>query len=75
MSLPGPGHNAQKSHGRHERGCETRCLCAMSEAYDQNNQGPIVVPCASGGDHVAPGHVVHAVGRIVWRSQWCSQAQ
>ena len=34
---------------RHERGCEMGCLCAMSEAYDQNNQVPIVVLCASGG--------------------------
>ena len=50
-------HKAQKGHGRHERGCETRCLCAMSEAYDQNDQVPIVVPCASGGNHVTLGHM------------------
>ena len=25
----------------------------MSEAYDQNDQVPIVVPCVSRGDHVA----------------------
>ena len=60
---------------RHERGCETRCLCATSEAYDQNNQGPIVVPRVSRGDCVAPGCMVRVVGHIVWQSQWCSQAQ
>ena len=47
----------------------------MSEAYDQNDQVSIVVPHVSRGDHVALGHVVHAVGRIVWQLQWCSQAQ
>ena len=47
----------------------------MSEAYDQNDQVPIVVPCVSRGDHIALGHVVHMVGRIIWWSQWCSQAQ
>ena len=36
---------------RHERGCEMGCLCTMSEAYDWNNQVPIAVPCASGGEH------------------------
>ena len=60
---------------RHERGCETKCLCAMSEAYDQNDQVSIVVPHVSRGDHVALGHMVHAVGHIVWQLQWCSQAQ
>ena len=27
-----------------------RCLCATSEAYDQNDQVPIVVLCVSGGE-------------------------
>ena len=60
---------------RHERGCETRCLCAMSEAYDQNDQVPIVVLHVSGGDHIMLGRVVHVVGHIIWQLQWCSQAQ
>ena len=51
-------HKAQKGHGRHERGCETRCLCATSEAYDQNDQGPIVVLRVSGGNRVMPGCMV-----------------
>ena len=59
---------------RCERGCEIRCLCAMSEAYDQNDQVPIVVPCVSRGECVALGHMGHAVSHIVWQSQWCSQA-
>ena len=42
---------------RHERGCETRCLCAISEAYDKNNQVPIVVLHVSGCDHIALGHM------------------
>ena len=67
-------HKAQKGHGRHERDCETRCLCATSEAYDQNDQVPIVVLHASGGDRIMPGHMVYVVGCIVWQSQWCSQA-
>ena len=40
---------------RHERGCEMRCLCATSEAYDHNDQVPIVVPCVSGGKHITLG--------------------
>ena len=47
----------------------------MSEAYVQNDQVPIVVLHVSGGDHIMLGHVVHAVGHIIWRLQWCSQAQ
>ena len=46
----------------------------MSEAYDQNDQVPIVVPCASGGDRIALGRMVCAVGCIVWQSQRFSQA-
>ena len=56
---------------RYERGCEIRCLCAMS---DQNDQVPIVVLCVSRGECVALGHVGHAVSHIIWQSQWCSQA-
>ena len=59
---------------RHERGCETKCLCATSEAYDRNDQVPIVVLHVSGGDCVGPGCMVCAVGCIIWQSQWCSQA-
>ena len=47
----------------------------MSEAYDQNDQVPIVVLHVSGGDCVTLGHVVHMVGHIVWQLQWCSQAR
>ena len=43
-------HKAQKDHVRHERGCKMGCLCAMSEAYDQNDQVHIAVLCASGGE-------------------------
>ena len=46
----------------------------MSEAYDQNDQVPIVVPRVSRGECVALGHMGHAVSHIVWQSQWCSQA-
>ena len=60
---------------RHERGCEMRCLCATSEAYDQSGQVPIVVLHASGGEHIVLGHMVHVVGCIIWQLQWCSQAQ
>ena len=59
---------------RHERGCEMKCLCAMSEAYDQNDQVPIVVPCVSGGECVALGCMGHVVSCIIWQSQWCSWA-
>ena len=45
---------------RHERGYETRCLCAISEAYDKNDQVPIVVLHVSGGDHIVLGHMGHA---------------
>ena len=69
---------------RHERGCEMRCLCATSEAYDQNDQVPIVVPCASRGECIMLGcmgcarlHGLHGRSHhmAVWQSQWCSQAQ
>ena len=59
---------------RHERGCGMRCLCATSEAYDQNDQVPIVVPCVSRGECVTLGHMGCAVSHIVWQLQWCSQA-
>ena len=59
---------------RHERGCGMRCLCATSEAYDQNDQVPIVVPCVSRGERVTLGHMGCAVSHIVWQLQWCSQA-
>ena len=36
---------------RHKKGCGMGCLCAMSEAYDQNSQVPIVVPCVSRGEY------------------------
>ena len=32
-----------------------KCLCATSEAYDQNDQVPIVVLCVSRGDCVTLG--------------------
>ena len=32
----------------------------MSEAYDQNDQGPIVVLHVSGGNHVVPDCVVRS---------------
>ena len=59
---------------RHERGCEMRCLYATSEAYDQNDQVPIVVPCASGGKWITLGHMGHAnmghaVSQIIWQLQ------
>ena len=60
---------------RHERGCEMRCLCATSEAYDQNDQVPIVVLHASRGKCITLGHMGHAVSCIIWQLQWCSQAQ
>ena len=44
---------------RHERGCEMRCLCATSEAYDQNDQVPIVVLYASRGKCIILGHMGH----------------
>ena len=44
---------------RHERGCEVKCLCATSEAYDQNDQVPIVVPHASRGEHIMLGCMGH----------------
>ena len=68
-------HKAQKGHVRHERGCEMRCPCATSEAYDQNDQVPIVVPCVSGGKRIVLGCMGHMVSHIVWQLQWCSQAQ
>ena len=40
---------------RHKRSYEMKCLCATSEAYDQNDQVPIVVPCVSRDDHVTLG--------------------
>ena len=40
---------------RHERGCEMRCLCATSEAYDQNDQVPIVLLHASRGERIMLG--------------------
>ena len=52
-----------------------RCLCAMSEAYDQNDQVPIVVLHVSGGEHIALGCMGHMVSCIIWQLQWCSQAQ
>ena len=51
---------------RHERGCEVKCLCATSEAYDQNDQVPIVVPHASGGEHIMLGCMGRAVSCIIW---------
>ena len=60
---------------RHERGCEMGCLCATSEAYGQNDQVPIVVPCASRGGHVVLGNMGCMVSHIIWQLQWCSQAQ
>ena len=57
---------------RHERGCEMKCLCATSEAYDQNDQVPIVVLHASGGEHIMLGCMGRAVSCIIWQSQWCS---
>ena len=41
-------------------GCEMRCLCATSEAYDQNDQVPIVVLHVSRGKCIAIGHMGHA---------------
>ena len=58
-----------------ERGCEIRCLCAMSEAYDQNDQVPIVVPHVSRGECVVLGHMGCMVSHVTGQSQWCSQAQ
>ena len=46
----------------------------MPEAYDQNDQVPIVVLHVSGDECVALGCVGHAVSHIIWQSQWCSQA-
>ena len=66
---------AQKGHVRHERGCEMRWLCATSEAYDQNDQVPIVAPCVSRGKCIMLGCMGHVVSHIIWQSQGCSQAQ
>ena len=54
---------------RHERGCEMRCLYATSEAYDQNDQVPIVVLHVSGGEHVVLGCMGHMVSCIIWQLQ------
>ena len=51
-----------------------RCLCATSEAYDQNDQVPIVVPHTSGGECIVLGHMGCMVSYMVWQLQWCSQA-
>ena len=58
------------------RGAVKQGACVLcSEAYDQNDQGPIVVLGASRGDRIVPGRMVCVVGCIVWQLQWCSQAQ